>query len=437
MDEVDFAFEGLVVNHAAIKELLGGHSHQEHSFLASRAALRIMPYTIGLSDLDFQHLALPVCWAVLVSSTHGSGRTQGLDGPAAYSEVVKQNKKATKARKGTSVTAAAIHAASSAANAAGTAAFASASQSFSMASIVEATESAATSGTRETVNAATKTDFLMVSKGQQIARVWGDLELPKTIGENHLAFLAQLSQDEWPRFFHDWYLGMWEGTWTDWPLAHEVAKIDASVWEEGLEAVAAEIHEIEKRLGRQLPRPDNVPELERKKLIEHVKTLLASPEMTALAAEGAAETLNKAIEQYLKEAPANCLPDELAHLQDLPKIFRQISSTVKSSERAEVRERKLAEQITALNAKVADLEAKLKDARGRTVNGLFMKVAITAAGGAFGLGVMSSLGLAVSHFFGEMPSDVTLENLRGWLSDLQGAEPKVEPSPQLPPATDA
>ena len=35
-----------------------------------------------------------------------------------------------------------------------------------------------------------------------------------------------------------------------------------------------------------------------------------SPEMTALTAEGAADTLERAIKTYLDEAPANCLPED-------------------------------------------------------------------------------------------------------------------------------
>ena len=40
---------------------------------------------------------------------------------------------------------------------------------------------------------------------------------------------------------------MWEGRFTDWDLAHEVAKIDNSIWEVGAEAVATEIAKIKAR----------------------------------------------------------------------------------------------------------------------------------------------------------------------------------------------
>ncbi|MEM7521799.1 MAG: hypothetical protein AAF307_12275, partial [Pseudomonadota bacterium] len=127
--------------------------------------------------------------------------------------------------------------------------------------------------------------------------------------------------------------------------------------------------------------------------------------------------------------------DDLSHLHDLPALFRRISKTVKSEALAHVKEQKLAEEIEALNAKVADLEAKLKAARARTVDGIFAKGALAAAGAAFGVEVMSSISLTFGHFFAEFPTDIALENLRGWLLQLESAEPKPEP-PSLPPAMD-
>lgn len=239
-------------------------------------------------------------------------------------------------------------------------------------------------------------------------------------------------------FWHRWYEGVWEGTFRDWDLAIEIARIPDDVWKgkDALAQVAAEIEKIKERLGRDLPRPENVPELERKKLTEHVKRLLASPDMTALAAEGAAETLTSAIGQYLKEAPANCLPEELEHLENLPMLFLAISKTVKSCELADAKERKLANQIEALNAEVAELEAKLKDAKSKTVHGLFTQSALKAAGAAFGASLIGSAGLAVSHFFGQWPDDMTFENFRGWLSELENASPKPNDPSSLPSTLD-
>jgi len=235
----------------------------------------------------------------------------------------------------------------------------------------------------------------------------------------------------------DWYQQVWDGTFRDWDLAIKVAKIPNEFWEgeDALSKVAQEIERIETELRGDAERAPNVPELERTTLLEHVRKLLKDPNMTALAAEGAADVLERSIRQYLYEAPANALPDELQHLEAVPGLLNRIASTIKSAERADAKAERMADDIEALNAKVAKLEADLKAARARSVEGLFLKSAIAAAGAAFGTGVIASLGLATSHFFGSWPSDITLENLRGWLDDLEKAAPAPE-LPSLPPAHD-
>ena len=238
-------------------------------------------------------------------------------------------------------------------------------------------------------------------------------------------------------FWHRWYLGHISGHPLNEQLTGEVAKLPPDLWqgEEALAKVAEAIRVIEANQSEPIDRPDTVLALHRQQLLEHTSRLLAAPEMTALAAEGAADTLERAIAQYLNEAPANCLPDALAHLEDVPVLFQQIATTAKSAERRDTKAAKLAEDIEALNAKIARLEADLRDARAKTVHGLFTQSALKAAGTAFGAGLVGSLGLAVSHFFGEWPSDLTLENFRGWASDLDLAEPKLG-AETLPPSYD-
>jgi len=223
---------------------------------------------------------------------------------------------------------------------------------------------------------------------------------------------------------------MWDGTFRDWDLAIEVAKIPNQFWEgeDALSKVAREIERIKAELQTEAERAPNVPELERKTLLEHVQKLLKDPEMTALAAEGAADVLGRAIRQYLDEAPANALPDELHHLDALPGLFRRIATTVKSAETSQSKAEQLADNIEALNEKVARLEADLKVARARSVEGLFLSNAISAAGKAFGTATVAGLGITFSHLIGAWPGDWTLENLRGFLNDLERAKPAVDPS---------
>ncbi|WP_223422289.1 hypothetical protein, partial [Tateyamaria pelophila] len=74
------------------------------------------------------------------------------------------------------------------------------------------------------------------------------LTAPNAIAENHARFLTYLdSHADWA-FWRRWYGEMWEGTFTDWDLAIEVAKIPDAVWDAGLSAVAARISIIESKI---------------------------------------------------------------------------------------------------------------------------------------------------------------------------------------------
>jgi len=168
-------------------------------------------------------------------------------------------------------------------------------------------------------------------------------------------------------------------------------------------------------------------------LSRHVRQLLKDPQMTALTAEGAAELLERAVAEYCNASHQNRLPEALSHLEGLPPIFRRIAHLVKAEGRAKTTEAKLRAEIEALNAQVAALEADLKAARAKSVHGLFTQAMITAMGKTFGAAVVGGTGLAVCHFFGVSVSDLTLENLRGWLSEVEKATPApVDPSESAP-----
>jgi hypothetical protein len=88
--------------------------------------------------------------------------------------------------------------------------------------------------------------------------VWPIDLLSKEDQDRHKSFLRYLKADAaFSRFWHNWYLAMWEGRFTDWDLAVEVAEIPNDVWEAGAEAVAAEIERI--RSNRTLSEESNKP----------------------------------------------------------------------------------------------------------------------------------------------------------------------------------
>lgn len=84
------------------------------------------------------------------------------------------------------------------------------------------------------------------------APVWTLENKPEHLEKAHLELVAELSAPNGPwLWWHDWYLAMWDGSFTDWDFALEVAKIDwdvpegESAWDKGPAAVAARIAELQ------------------------------------------------------------------------------------------------------------------------------------------------------------------------------------------------
>ena len=79
--------------------------------------------------------------------------------------------------------------------------------------------------------------------------VWSGHPVPEPIFLAHGAFMQSLyNHADWA-FWANWYRGMWDGTFRDWDLAIEVAKIPDEVWEgaDAVAKVAAAILAIEAR----------------------------------------------------------------------------------------------------------------------------------------------------------------------------------------------
>ena len=235
---------------------------------------------------------------------------------------------------------------------------------------------------------------------------------------------------EWS-FWLDWYSHVLKGRPLDFNLQLRIAEIPDEDWKLGPEHIAKRINETRTEFeSAELHRPNSVPELEAKQLIQHVQILLSEPEMTTLASEGLAASIEQAISDFLVNAPANCLPDELEHLNGLPPILRSIATVVRSNEEANAKTQALVDEIKRLNTEVARLEAALGVANQKSLNGRFKIKAIETAGMVFGSGAwLAPLAFGTCHFFGVAPTDITYENLRVWLDNLQNAEPLIESAP--------
>lgn len=229
-------------------------------------------------------------------------------------------------------------------------------------------------------------------------------------------------------FWHEWYWGVIRGKPLDWNLQRRVALIDDTIWEAGPEAVAHEIERIRREMAGPAP-------LEREKLLTHVKHLLANPVVTESAALSAAETVERAIRTYKEEAPANCLPDGLEHLEGLPGHFRAIAKVVANPAVTKDMEEELRREIESLHAKVVKLERDLVEARSKTLKGVISAKAAEKLGTTLGNPVFyGGIAMGVGYFFGVTPSDMTFENLRGFIQELTSAnaEAPVAPAQILP-----
>ncbi|WP_415919735.1 hypothetical protein [Tateyamaria sp. SN6-1] len=249
--------------------------------IASRAALRVLA-TIGLFASDRkERVALAALRAALISVGRGLGR------PA---DVVKLENAALSA--GTRPALSAASALSSAASTARSAATAvSAAHSFSVFSPLSAASASAvfatalsagarpaSSSASSVVRAAATLDARQDNATLRTLPLWHGVDVPDEILSAHDTWCAYLSSDPAWAFWLRWYSEMWEGTFEDWDLAIEVAKLPDALWEgdDALHKVADAIPEIEARLLKsRLPQIEDV--FEDDSGLYNVRTVFADP----------------------------------------------------------------------------------------------------------------------------------------------------------------
>ncbi len=233
-------------------------------------------------------------------------------------------------------------------------------------------------------------------------------------------------QGEAFEFWRRWYQGFVIGRPLDWALQTQVALIDDAVWDAGAEAVAAAIREIEANLGGPAP-------LEEKALREHVGHFLTNPVLSAATALNGAETIERAISDYLRDAPANCLPEDLKHLEALPRHFKAIARVIGNKTDEGEKESLLVDEISMLHARVTELEGELAVAKSKALKGIISQEAAKSFGKTIGSPLFwSGAAVSVGYFFGVAPSDLTLENFRNYVAELLRANAETAPPAQPP-----
>ncbi|MEM9350388.1 MAG: hypothetical protein AAGA47_09015 [Pseudomonadota bacterium] len=260
--------------------------------------------------------------------------------------------------------------------------------------------------------------------------VWPSFEGVEHIEATHDAFLKRLALSSDWNWWRQWYEQMWHGTFTDWNFALEVAKIDwdapegESVWDEGPAAVAARIEELQRNRNGE-------PHFDETLVKDRVNELLKNSNAAASMAESAAALILKGIADYKRKAPANGLPDGLELLEELPAHFSQIAEALRKDGPQATREEELEAEIKRLNSKLGKLEAEA--ARQRALGAVFREewvrgMAKTLSDKWF----VGGMCFGTAYFFGVDVSDFTLENLRGYISELMEAEP-ADQRPESPP----
>ncbi len=293
MADVDFS------NHDSAEAWFATQSIEMRCAMTSRGALRVVA-NVRLSVEEYTgSLALTALRAILTSAGRGLGRpadVQELDSAAlsAASAAFSAARSADSAADSAALSA--FSAARSADSAADSAALSAASAADSAAlSAAFYARSAAFSAALSTFSddAAAKAPDLYARA------VWGKTKVPESVAASHLEFLEYLNSDPNWAFWRRWYEQMWEGTFRDWDLAIEVAKIPDEVWkgDDALAKVATAIREIEARFRTSVAVPlirndqdsafslaDEAPLPE--ELLEYVKERVGGALDTALKASG-------------------------------------------------------------------------------------------------------------------------------------------------------
>ena len=146
----------------------------------------------------------------------------------------------------------------------------------------------------------------------------------------------------------------------EWELQRRVAMIPEQVWQTGADAIAKAISETEEawRAERLSNRPRS-PEFEP----NQVKHLFDNRTLVSAGAASLSATIRMEFERFRAETGLNQTPDLFAPLEALPPVLDRIAEILRNEKRTDTTEQILREEVRRLNARVAELENALADAR--------------------------------------------------------------------------
>ncbi len=256
MSEVDLS------NPDAAKIWFAAQEASTKCTVASRSAIRVLPNIIVVSEGRFNTIALAAFRALLTAASFGSKRigiAASLSSSSLSARLASNETAPGGFAFGSDVDA--VFAVRDAVRAAAYSAK-SKSDDFAYEAIISSANSAQHANNLRqdaasfegavlaSIFGAATADAKKLSQRVAFGPLWDAVDIPVALLQNNIVFVEQLAGEPDWTFWRRWYLSMWDGTWTDWDLAHEVAKIENDVWEgeDALAKVAARIREIEANL---------------------------------------------------------------------------------------------------------------------------------------------------------------------------------------------
>ncbi|KNG92544.1 hypothetical protein ATO11_16055 [Pseudaestuariivita atlantica] len=146
--------------------------------------------------------------------------------------------------------------------------------------------------------------------------------------------------------------------------------------------------------------------------------------MTLTMAQGGSELIANAIHAYKKAGPANALPEGLERFEDLPAHFKAIRETLDSDRPLTDLEEALIIEIQRLHATISRLESEARAAKEKGLGRQFCETWVNGMASTLSdKWFLGGLGLFTAHFTGLDVSDLTFQNLRGYISEIMSAAP--------------
>ncbi|MCH2075676.1 MAG: hypothetical protein MK180_02160 [Rhodobacteraceae bacterium] len=243
-----------ITNREEARAFFDMHGSETCAIMGSRSVLRTLAYLNCENDDDFNALATPALRATLTAACVGLGRIEDGDWLKEAARSAADNYPGEIAGETVAVSAA-------------LSAYAAVCASYypfpSRAAYAADSTALLGSGHFEEIFPAQPL-FQALSADSTTIRfdlpLWPNGLLPQEIAHAHERLLKKMSDPNGPwLWWRDWYLGMWNGTPTDWDFALKVAKIDNEIWEQGPRAVADEIERLQAEyIDQTLPQVETV-----------------------------------------------------------------------------------------------------------------------------------------------------------------------------------